>query len=340
MNSHDTRYSQYALTREMLETPGIIKAFKTKALNEPVESLKESCKLFLTGEVSSRIFPAKNMIYQAMAGHSSLTIHTEGSRQAAELDLSERVLFGASNSGKTKEVISLFYQRKSKAQFGLTAHPNTPLEELSQDCFILSCGAENAVAATKSVIEQGLFYHQLLMACQGKTITQSQQDELAAKSQQVLEMPIPADWIQAMAKAPMLYFAGRNNGVAEEATLKTNEITRKKSAYLEGTYAVHGIEEVMNPDECVILVDPFQEEEEKFRDVLKGNVGLSVFAISTRDTLFPTLKIPSMSGFDTYLQLQTCWNLLVEIGLALGINLDKPVRARKIGNEFILPGQK
>jgi len=28
-------------------------------------------------------------------------------------------------------------------------------------------------------------------------------------------------------------------------------------------------------------------------------------------------------------------NLLVEIGLASGINLDKPERARKVGNEFI-----
>jgi glucosamine--fructose-6-phosphate aminotransferase (isomerizing) len=28
------------------------------------------------------------------------------------------------------------------------------------------------------------------------------------------------------------------------------------------------------------------------------------------------------------------WNLLVEIGLSLGIDLDKPLRARKVGNEF------
>jgi glucosamine--fructose-6-phosphate aminotransferase (isomerizing) len=28
------------------------------------------------------------------------------------------------------------------------------------------------------------------------------------------------------------------------------------------------------------------------------------------------------------------WNVLVEAGLALGVNLDKPLRARKVGNEF------
>ncbi len=50
----------------------------------------------------------------------------------------------------------------------------------------------------------------------------------------------------------MIYFAGRNNGVAEELTLKTNEITHKKSDYLEGTFSVHGIEETMRPEEVVV----------------------------------------------------------------------------------------
>ncbi|MFT5328835.1 MAG: glucosamine--fructose-6-phosphate aminotransferase (isomerizing), partial [Planctomycetaceae bacterium] len=29
------------------------------------------------------------------------------------------------------------------------------------------------------------------------------------------------------------------------------------------------------------------------------------------------------------------WNVLVEVGIALGIDLDKPERARKVGNEFV-----
>ena len=47
----------------------------------------------------------------------------------------------------------------------------------------------------------------------------------------------------------------RCDGVAEELTLKTNEITRKRSDFLEGTYAVHGIEEVMAPSDVVFVVD-------------------------------------------------------------------------------------
>ncbi|MCX6137415.1 MAG: hypothetical protein NTV54_07985, partial [Ignavibacteriales bacterium] len=213
----------------------------------------------------------------------------------------------------------------------------TPLEEVCEDTFVLDCGKEDAVAATKSVIEQGLFYHKLLLELEGATITADQLNELADKAQQVLEQTIPAEIVKALTQSPVLYFAGRNNGAAEEATLKTNEITRKKSAYLEGTYAVHGIEEVMDPKEVVIVVDPFKEEDQKFKEVLVDGVGMTVVAISARETMFPTVRIPSMADFDGYLQLLACWNLLVEIGIAIGINLDKPVRARKIGNEFIQP---
>jgi glucosamine--fructose-6-phosphate aminotransferase (isomerizing) len=124
-------------------------------------------------------------------------------------------------------------------------------------------------------------------------------------------------------------------GVAEEATLKTNEITRKKSAYLEGTYAVHGIEEVMDARDTVILVDPYPEEESKFKEVLVDGVKLNVVAIGGKSSAFPTITIPTMDGFNHYLQLLACWSILVEVGIALGINLDTPVRARKVGNEFI-----
>jgi len=133
----------------------------------------------------------------------------------------------------------------------------------------------------------------------------------------------------------VIYFAGRNNGVAEELTLKTNEITHKKSDFLEGTYAVHGIEEVMRPDEVVIVIDPFPEEEQKFKEVLQSGVGMGVIAVSSRPTRFPTISIPQVEGYETVLQLLAGWNILVHVGVALGINLDKAERARKIGNEFV-----
>ena len=122
--------------------------------------------------------------------------------------------------------------------------------------------------------------------------------------------------------------------MAEELTLKTNEIARKKSDFLEGTYAVHGIEEVMDPRDVVIVIDPIAEEAGKFEKVLVEGVGLTVVAISTSDTRFPTIRVPDAGEMNPFVFLAAGWNLLVEIGLALEIDLDKPERARKVGNEF------
>jgi glucosamine--fructose-6-phosphate aminotransferase (isomerizing) len=59
-----------------------------------------------------------------------------------------------------------------------------------------------------------------------------------------------------------------------------------------------------------------------------------VIAIADHDTPFTTIHVPSAGGFNPYVFLCAGWNLLVEIGLATGIDLDKPERARKVGNEF------
>jgi len=44
--------------------------------------------------------------------------------------------------------------------------------------------------------------------------------------------------------------------------------------------------------------------------------------------------VPDAGAMTPYVFLAAGWNLLVEIGLALGVDLDKPQRARKVGNEF------
>ena len=44
----------------------------------------------------------------------------------------------------------------------LTANPKNKLEEIADGSHVLKCGKEDAVAATKSVDEHGLFYDTLL----------------------------------------------------------------------------------------------------------------------------------------------------------------------------------
>ncbi len=233
-------------------------------------------------------------------------------------------------------MIKLFLDLRAKKHehlYSLTAAPGSKLEELAQTGYVLGCGKEGAVAATKSVVEQALFCHALVERASGADALAPALKQIGAHCREALTVAIDPALVAKVAKAPTIYFAGRNDGVAEELALKTNEITRKKSDFLEGTYAAHGIEEVMSADDVVIWIDPYEDSQQKFMDVLVKGVGLTVIAISSRPTPFPTIRIPA-SVFPSYVDMCGGWNLLVEAGIQLGIDLDKPQRARKVGNEF------
>ena len=121
-----------------------------------------------------------------MKGKSPLPILTEGCTQAEEYNLSNFAVFAASNSGQTKEVISLTTALKSRI---IRLYSDSPpikipnLRRLHQTPYI-DCGKEDAVAATKSVIEQGLFYDSLLRNISGEKMEGLK--ELAEKTEQAL----------------------------------------------------------------------------------------------------------------------------------------------------------
>lgn len=337
MRPDHTPHTQYGLVRDMLEVPALIRRFDAARMAETGRELHALGKLLLTGEGSSRIFPAKSVMAHARRRGWPVTLHTEAGRQSQEYPLAGWGVFALSNSGRTAEVIGLFdaLQRSAHAhRYCLTAFANSKLESLATRGYVLTCGPEGAVAATKSVIEQALFYRALLEHCVGRPELAQRLDALAAAVEAALTTAIDPQLIERIARAGRIYWAGRNDGVAEELTLKTNEITRKPSDYLEGTYAVHGIEEVMDAGDVLLWIDPYPESEAKFHDVLVQGVGLEVIAIASRPTRFPTIQIPDAGDLNPFVQMAAGWNVLVDVGLSLGVNLDKPVRARKVGNEF------
>ena len=338
MNRNDTAQNRFALVREMLETTKVISGLDWAAAAGLAETARRKGGMFLTGEGSSRIFPAHNAIAMGRRRGLKERIECEGARQAMEYDLQRHAVFGTSNSGKTREVIELFRRLKARghdALYGLTAMAKSPLEQECKKTFVLHCGKEDAVAATKSVVEQALFYQVLVSELAGSQPWPKLLGELADKAGAILTADIDPAIARRLAAAPTICWAGRNDGVAEELSLKTCEIARKQGVYCEGTYVVHGIEEVLDPGDAVVIIDPYEAELEKYADVLVKGVGLHVVAIAARPTPFPTILIPAMADMDAHLQLCAGWNLLVATGLQLGINLDKPVRARKVGNELI-----
>ena len=334
MNLKDSKYNKYYLIKEMLETGEIVKRLDIEKILSYEKEVKKE-RIFFTGEGSSRIFPAKKIMYEARKKGYKEDFYTDCAMQALEYDLQDSTVFVASNSGKTKEDLELIQKLKRQNHdniISIVANAGTPIMNEAHVSYLLTCGKENAVPATKSVIEQTLFYDLLFRKL--NHINLPDLNKLGNLIIQVLKMSIPEEITDTLINAKMVYFSGRNNGVAEELTLKANEIARKKSDFLEGTYAFHGIEEVMDTDEVVVIIDLFKDEEEKYQDVLIDGIGLKVIAISTRKTIFPTIIIPEYGDFTNYIEIAAGWNLLVEVGINMGIDMDKTSRARKVGHEF------
>ena len=345
MNLQDARYKNFALVREMLETPQLVGDFDfhgrgRSRRGDPPGGQAVPHRRRLQPHFPGEEHDLRGADDRALRWPSA----TEGARQAHEYDLREFAVFGASNSGKTKELISLFTQlRPAGPRAAVRPDGQQPMHagnRLQSRCYTLRCGKEDAVAATKSVVEQALFYRSLLGAVARRPSPHGGQSAAGGRrgaGRCSRPSSTPA-LVEKIAAAPVVYFAGRNNGVAEELTLKTNEITHKKSDYLEGTYAVHGIEEIMRPDEVGAghrSVPGRGGEVQDHAGRRRGHDGASPWRSRRRS--FPTIRIPRVEGYQTVLQLLAGWNILVQVGVALGINLDKAERARKIGNEFIAP---
>ena len=333
MNLTDNKYAQFYLVQEMMGTVDTIRKFDPACADAAAAAAKECGHLLLTGEGSSRIMPAKNAIRKALTWGVKEQIHTDGAIQSCAYKLDDYAVILSSNSGRTKETMllaNLLKEQGNPRRFGLTANENTPLEAACCSTYVLKCGWENAVAATKSVVEQVIYEEAVVRKLAGKPMDIT---GLADKLETALTLPIKAEIVEWVKAANTIYFAGMNDGVAEELTLKTNEITRRKSDFLEGTYALHGPEEVMQDGDIVFVVEPIESEYEKYKKVF-GGANVHVVAIAPKQTPFDTIVVPDAGEYQQYVDLCAGWNVLVEIAVSLGINLDKPQRARKVGNEM------
>ncbi len=323
-----------ALISEMLETSRVIRDFDFSRTRGIADEIVDAGRVFIAGEGSSRIFPGKNFITEGHRLGLDISMGIDGSYQACEYDLSKSVVLVASNSGQTKETLALVRKLRSEGHdrlFGVTATPGSLLDSEVSQSIVLTCGPEKAVAATKSVVEQALVYQSILGNIANCSFD-ADKIKAAVLAETVMSAEYDADLIDRLAKARAIFFAGRNNGVAEELALKTTEITHKPCMYLEGTLAFHGVEEIMREDDVVIFLDPYESEFDKTHEIFEKNVGAKVLALSANPTPFSTIRTPQLCGFSNYLSLMAGWNLLVQTGLRLGVNLDKPNRARKIGN--------
>ncbi len=334
MNNFSLQKNKVHLITEMLQTIKIIDEFDEFDALSLSEELRGVDNLMLTGEGSSRIFPARNALMKWLSKGKGPGIFTESATDLTGKDLMNFTVFGASNSGRTKEVVTLFKKLREKGHeklYSLTCTPGSALEEHAKKGVVLKTGKEQAVAATMSVIAQAFFYEVLIS---GFTNQKIDKHLLAADIDATLNKSISQELLDTLTGADHLFFAGIHNGVAEELTLKTNETVRKKSAYFPGTYLLHGVEEVISKKDVILLVDHLPDHVAKIHHVFVDGIGAKVIGFDDISSLFPSVTCQcSHPEHQPYVKLAAGWKILAETGLAMGIDLDKPQRARKIGNE-------
>ena len=140
----------FSLVNEMFEAPEVLRRFDKDNVVEWAETIGVLRRLLVSGEGSSRIFPAKNLMDRALRTGCPWEIRTEGARQAAEYDLNGFVVLAASNSGQTREVIALL-EKLSKDDipcYGVTATAGSRMTQVVADLRLLTCGEEKAVASS------------------------------------------------------------------------------------------------------------------------------------------------------------------------------------------------
>lgn len=301
-----------ALIEEILGTPAFVRAFDPAPGAEIAAAVVRKGGLAIVGEGSSRIFPGRRAIFRAHWGAVGLPVLACGCREAAESPLVRQGLavLALSRSGRTQELLDLVRS----------------LESSGHDA-VFRAGAmeERGMAATCSVVGEALLVDAVFEAPplgQDRAVT-GHLDELADRIEEALTGEMPGGAIDALAAAETIWFCGRDDGVAEELALKCCEIARRRSVFVEGTRLLHGMRTVVRPHDAIVVVEPFGQDVARFA-TLAGQLGARVVAIAS-ERIPPFTAAGSYrpsAGMSQYVQLAIGWNLIVELGGALGTDLD------------------
>lgn len=328
--------------REMLETEQVCLNFDFNITKDLAKKIGNH-RIIFAGMGSSLIFPGKHAKNRAMKlGISNRVEAFFASDLFQYEDFSDTYVFLCSNSGKTKEVILLLEHIKSRGAkcIAITAVADSILAQRSDEKIILTCGFEKGVAATKSVVEQGLVYDSLIYHLannQGKNVDfEVLKNELVKTAEAVknnINLKIEDSILDKLAVAKNYFIVGLDNGMAEEITLKSYEIARKMALFYPDTHIVHGVEEAID-GECAIIFQPsafkdYINDFEKFT----AKTNCQLVGVDQEDML-PGVKVEVNETFSNYCLLAAGWGILRNIGNKLNLDIDHPEKASKVGNPF------
>ena len=149
MTLENQNYARFYLVQEMMGTVDTIRKFDPACAAPVAEAARRKGHLLLTGELKED----KN---------GNLKVTEVNIRHMAYTGVMTRVGFDLIGDTMT------IFEDGNADRFALTANENTPIEAACGQGFVLKCGWENAVAATKSVVEQVLFEEAIVRNLAGK----------------------------------------------------------------------------------------------------------------------------------------------------------------------------
>ena len=328
--------------QEMLETEKVCLDFDF-GITEQLSHKIGTDRIIFTGMGSSLIFPGKQAKNRAMKLNPSNRIESYFASDLFQYtDFKDTYVFLCSNSGKTKEVILLLDHVKSLGAkcVAVTAVEDSILADRSDEKIILSCGFEQGVAATKSVVEQGLIYDSLihhLSNNQGKKVNFSSLKKELTKTALAIRnnvnVTLDKDTLATLVESNNYFMVGLDNGVAEEITLKSYEIARKMALFYPDTHIVHGVEEAIEGN-CAVIFRPsaFKEYLSDFQ-TFSDKTNCQLIGIDNQGSLIG-VGVDINETFSNYCLLAAGWGLLRSVGNELQLDIDHPEKASKVGNPY------
>ncbi len=314
-----------AFARDCARTQELLARWPTRAWAPLVAAFHTSSTrpVLLLGEGSSRLFPAALAL--ALAREAPLVrVEQLGGREAGQLALARYHVVLVSNSGRTRELAELKGPLAGvQGVLSVVGCGGGPVPRLAQEVRVLLEAPEEAVAATVSVFAQALCIAHALCEAAGLAVPWTALKQAVAAADAV-RMP----WLDGPVRR--LWWSGPESGPAGELALKTMETVGCLGIHLPGSMALHGIEEVLEPGDLLVLLAPDVRDLPALRSRLLPT-GAQLLVVGPGGDI-PLADLGLWSGLP---QLVAGWRLLAELAARQGRDPDRPRRARKVGNEAV-----
>lgn len=250
------------------------------------------------------------------------------------IDLTGAGVLVISQSGASDDLVKSTAGAKScgAVVVGITNVENSPVEAAADAIFPIGAGVENAIPATKTVIGSiaaGMAVLSYLCPTYRAACETAARafDNLSPEARH----PITNDIIPALLKADTVYVIGRGVGLgaAQEVALKLKETCALHAEAFSASEVLHGPLQLVAKPMTVLILDTGDQISNESLDTAETRFkesGANVFRIASEDMGVGPLAPAAAAA----VLLFSCYPIVLEVALALGLDPDRPDKLAKV----------